>query len=89
MRSSNHLNSHLTFRESRDYDAPMAARKRSWGGARKGAGRPREIADPVRVTLDFERKQFDALRTLAERVQISASALIREAVRRLLRNSRR
>ena len=68
----------------------MSARKRGgWGGSRKGAGRPREIADPVRVTLDFERKQFDALRTLAEQVQISASALIREAVRRLLRNSRR
>jgi predicted DNA-binding protein len=42
----------------------------------------------VRVTLDFERADTEALRALSQQTGESASALIREAVRRLIRRKR-
>ena len=89
-KSSILLNRFLTIRVDPSYSELVAAkRKQTWGGARKGAGRPREIQDPVRVTIDFERKDFEELRELSDQIQISASSLIRDAVRRLIRRARR
>lgn len=83
------LNSHLTNLACSPYSEPVAAkRKKTWGGARKGAGRPREIQDRVPVTIYFERADTEALRELSQQTGESASALIREAARRLIRRKR-
>jgi len=87
---SNTLNEFMDIRIEWAYAPGVAAkRKGTWGGAREGAGRPPELDDAVRFTFDIPRRDLDALRTLSERVQVPAAALIREAVRRLLRGSAR
>jgi predicted transcriptional regulator len=56
-------------------------RKRwTWGGARPGAGRPREIEDRVDRTIRFERPMLDELEKLATARGSTVGALVREAV---------
>lgn len=64
-------------------------RPASWGGARPGAGRKRIVKDPVRMGVDFERADMDALRELAEQRQVSIVSLIRKAVSQYLRRQGR
>ena len=51
----------------------MKARKRP-------PGRPRKIADPVRMDVTMERDHRDALAVLSERRPVSKNDLIREAL---------
>jgi hypothetical protein len=62
--------------------------KREHGGARKGAGRPPELVDPVRVTIGFERVELEALQKLSIATGRSLAALVREGARQLVRNRR-
>ena len=62
------------------YYSEVTARKPGRGGARLGAGRPREVEDPVRLAVDFERIDVDALRAIAERRGVSVARLVRTAV---------
>ena len=69
----------------------MAIRKRStgWGGARRGAGRPPEFKDKVKVSFDMEREDHEALRKIADRWGESVPAVIRRALGTLLKRHRR
>lgn len=59
------------------------------GGARSGAGRPREVEDPVRLTVDFERPDAEALGELAGSRGESVSATVRRIVHGYLSRWRR
>lgn len=50
------------------------------GGARPRAGRPREVQDPVRLAVDFERVDAEALADLARKRRESVAALLRRIV---------
>ncbi len=65
----------------------VAGRKKAsgLGGWRPGAGRKREIQDPVRITVDLEREDLAALDSAAARRGVRRIALIREAFRWVLR----
>lgn len=52
-------------------------------------GRPRKVQDPERVAVDLERPDLDALRALAAEREVSVADLVRLAVSRLLRQTRR
>ena len=69
----------------------MASRKRStgWGGARRGAGRPAEFEDKVKVSFDMERKEYEDLQEIAHRWDQSVTAVIRRALQTLLKRHRR
>lgn len=69
---------------------PVAAKKRSGpGGARPGAGRPRVVQDPVRLTVDYERADFEHLEAIAERRGVSVASVVREAVRTFVARRRK
>lgn len=59
------------------------------GGRREGAGRRRILKDPVRLTVDYERRDFEALEAIAEERGVSIASVVREAVRTYLRPERR
>ncbi len=59
------------------------------GGRRKGAGRPPELEDRVRVTVDIESADLDRLRALADKDGVSVNSLFRDAVKALLRRRRK
>lgn len=69
----------------------VAARrtKGTLGGWRPGAGRKREIQNPVQVTIDFERPDRDALAEHAAERGESMSAAVRRIVGAYLRRQRR
>ena len=58
-----------------------ARRKRGWGGARKGGGRPREMTNPVKITVMVEKRDVRALRQLAEKTGVRFAAYVRRMVR--------
>ena len=58
------------------------------GGRRDGAGRKPEFEDRVRFTLDLERADLDALKTLAAEREVSTASLFRKALQTLLRRYR-
>ena len=60
----------------------MAARKKQWGhgGARPGAGRPRELYDPVPFRVNLEREDRELLREMADELDTSATGLARGAI---------
>ena len=51
-------------------------------------GRPKLLQDRVRILLDLEREDVDALTDLAAEMVTSRSDLIRRAVRKLLKEKR-
>jgi len=59
------------------------------GGRRKGAGRRRIVKDPVRLSVDYERPDFEALVAIADERGTSIASIIREAVRAYLRPGKR
>ena len=59
------------------YAAAVAAKKKS----SKRAGRRRIVKDPVRLSVDYERDDFDALETIATARQTSVASIVRQAVR--------
>jgi hypothetical protein len=65
------------------------ASKRGHGGARRGAGRPRELAEPVRLTLGFEREDVEALHEIGDATGQSLASLVREGARIVIRRHRR
>lgn len=64
------------------------ARKPTRGGRREGAGRPREIAKPLRLAIDFEAPDVETLRRVAEQRGVTTSALIRDMVARAAKRAR-
>jgi len=56
-------------------------KKRAWGGARAGAGRPRTIGERADRTIRFERSDLEALEAIATEQGVTAADLVREAVR--------
>jgi hypothetical protein len=69
--------------------AAARAKRSGRGGARDGAGRPKEIQDRVDRTMRFEREDLDALDALAAERGVTAAQLVRDAVRSYLGNARR
>jgi hypothetical protein len=70
----------------------MAQRKKvkgKVGGWRPGAGRPREVQDPVRLAIDFERPDTEALSDLAAERSESVAATLRRIVHGYLKRSGR
>jgi hypothetical protein len=63
----------------------MSERKSGRGGTRPGAGRPRVLEDSVSYRVNVERKDLDALDELAAAKDVSTMALVRRAIRQLLR----
>ena len=81
------MNSDLTlvYQIARAYTQPVARKTRDGrGGTRPGAGRPRLIENPERITVDFEQEDLEAIRDLAERRDTSVAEMIRRAVRQYL-----
>ena len=52
---------------------------------KRKAGRPKELKSPVRVTVMLELEDRDALNDLAAAKGVSSMALMRRAIRQLLR----
>ena len=72
------------------YAPDVAARKaKSWGGRRSGAGRKRVVKDPVGVTTDIERPDFEVLEAMAEERGVSIASLVRKAVAAYVKRQRR
>ncbi len=63
------------------YASDMAARKKTWGGRREGAGRKPRLSDGVSVTGELERADVKALREIAQEREVSLSTVLRAAVR--------
>ncbi len=63
----------------------MAAQKK----ARTRGGRRRIVKDPVRFTVDYERRDFEAAEDLADERGVSVATVIREALRAYLSKARR
>jgi hypothetical protein len=59
----------------------MAAKKSKHGGRRPGAGRPPELVDPVRFTLDIDGADFSGVKALASERGVSKGTVVREAIR--------
>ena len=64
------------------YISDVAARKKAsgLGGWRPGAGRKRIVQDPVRLSIDHERPDVEALEAIAEEQRVSVAHLVRKAV---------
>ena len=73
------------------YVSDVAARKKAsgLGGWRPGAGRKRIVQDPVRLSIDHERPDVEALEAIAEERGVSVAHLVRKAVRAFVKRYRR
>ncbi len=67
----------------------VSRKKSGRGGARPGAGRKRIVQDPVRLAIDHERADVEALEQIAERRGVSVASLIRKAVQSYVQRHRR
>ena len=70
----------------------MASGRKSggtWGGARRGAGRPAFFEESEDLTVRFPREDLDAITRLAKEREVSAAELVREAVRRYVARRRK
>ena len=64
-------------------------KRKTQGGRRPGAGRPRLFKHKVRVGLDMEQDDYEALREISDEKGRSVPDLIRSAIRTLLKRHRR
>lgn len=62
----------------------MAKRTAQHGGRREGAGRPRVLRDPQRVTLWLDQGEYEQLTAMAEREQLTLSEIVRQILTRHL-----
>ncbi len=62
----------------------MESKGKGRGGARPGSGRPKLVQDPVKLAVEFERPDVEALRALAEKRGASLADLLRRALRQYL-----
>ena len=67
----------------------LARKKGTWGGRRKGAGRPAVLKDPVDRWVRLERGDAEAAGKVAAKRGISFSELIRRALRSYLKRQSR
>ena len=75
---------------SRCVMAPTTRRKPSGrGGWRPGAGRKRELDNPVRATTVLEGSDFELLASIAAARGATVAAVIRDAVKALLKRHKR
>jgi hypothetical protein len=65
------------------------SKRRTQGGRRPGAGRPRLFEHKVRVGVDMEQEDFEALCEISETKGRSVPDLIRSAIKTLLKRHRR
>jgi hypothetical protein len=63
--------------------------KKTWGGLRPGAGRPRTLKNPVSFTADLERADVDFLETIASKRDVSVASLVRNAVAAYVQRQKR
>ena len=69
------------------YVIAVAQRKKGQhGGRREGAGRPRELDDPVQRWLQFERTELKAAERYARERGLSFAELVRRALRTYMRS---
>jgi hypothetical protein len=59
----------------------VARKKSTRGGRRPGAGRKRELVDPVRFTVDVERADFTEVESVAAKTGVSRGSVVRDAIR--------
>ena len=73
------------------YNSSVTSQKKvsKWGGARPGAGRKRIVLDPVRLSIDHERPDVEALEAIAEAQEVSVAHLVRKAVQAFVKRHRR
>ena len=64
-------------------------RKGTWGGSRKGAGRPPTLKGPVDRWVRLEKEDVDEAEQVAAMRGISFSELIRRALRGYLKRQKR
>ncbi len=67
----------------------MAGGKRTWGGPRKGAGRPAVLKDPVDCWIRLERRDAEAAKKLADSKQLSLSEVMRRALSSYLKRQKK
>lgn len=79
----------MTYQDTSCIIGIVAAKKRTWGGHRKGAGRPRLIEDRADRTIRFERSDLEALEEIATDRGVTAADLVRDAVRAYIARQRR
>ena len=66
----------------------MAKKRSGPGGRREGAGRPRELNDPVQRWVQLERSDAKRAERRANAEGISFAELVRRAIRAYLRSPR-
>ncbi len=64
-------------------------KRRTHGGRRSGAGRPKLFEHKVRVGVDMEHEDYEALCEISEEKGRSVPDLIRSAIKTLLKRHRR
>jgi hypothetical protein len=60
--------------------AENRSRRGKWGGARPGAGRKAELADPAHVGTAIEREELEQLDALARERNLTRAQLLREII---------
>ena len=80
---------HISRFEGRLETVAERRKKSGHGGARPGAGRPKEMKNAVGYRLQIEQEDLEALRALSRERKLPVSELIRRAIRTLLRRQRR
>jgi hypothetical protein len=61
----------------------MAAKQRG-----KRPGRRRIVKEPVRLSVDYEREDFEALEAIATERQTSVASIVRQAAREFVKRER-
>ena len=74
---------------SLDAEVAPSRKRRTHGGRRPGAGRPRLFEHKVRVGVDMEHEDYEALREISEEKGRSVPDLIRSGIKTLLKRHRR
>ena len=59
----------------------MTAKRKGWGGKRAGSGRKKVVDDPVRLAIDLERKDGEALKNIASSKGMSLAEFVRATLK--------